>query len=157
MARWLGSHLVRDGDAGWPDQPRGQHDRFLTLWRPHVGGWSGCWNTLVAMADSKLSALYYSSPTPRLLEEAHSHQEAGVCSKGDWAAGHGLAQKAGHLADLSACPTAVPGPKLDVAVPNEVHQADLLFLPHDLVGRKTYRYALSRWCGLELQRDWASD
>ena len=25
----------------------------------HVGGSSGCWNTLVAMADSKLSALYY--------------------------------------------------------------------------------------------------
>ena len=30
-----------------------------------------------------------------------------------------------------------------MAVPNEVHQADLLFLSHDLVGRKTYRYALT--------------
>ena len=29
-----------------------------------------------------------------------------------------------------------------MAVPNEVHQADLVFLPHDLVSRKTYRYAL---------------
>ena len=48
---------------------------------PHVGGWSGCWNTLVAMANSKLSALYYSPP--RLLEGARSHREAGVCSKGD--------------------------------------------------------------------------
>ena len=37
-----------------------QLDSFPSLWRPHVGGWSGCWNTLVAMADSKLSALYYS-------------------------------------------------------------------------------------------------
>ena len=27
--------------------------------------------------------------------------------------------------------------------PNEVHQADLLFLPHDKVRRKTYRYALT--------------
>ena len=27
--------------------------------------------------------------------------------------------------------------------PNEVHQADLLFLPHDGVGRKTYKYALT--------------
>ena len=30
-----------------------------------------------------------------------------------------------------------------MAVPNEVHQADLLFLPHDRVGRKTFRYALT--------------
>ena len=39
-------------------------------------------------------------------------------------------------------PRRVPRPKFDVAVPNEVHQADLLFLPHDRVGRKTFRYAL---------------
>ena len=40
-------------------------------------------------------------------------------------------------------PTARTAQKFDVAVPNEVHQADLLFLPHDRVGRKTYRYALT--------------
>ena len=28
-------------------------------------------------------------------------------------------------------------------IPNEVHQADLLFLPHDRVRRKTFRYALT--------------
>ena len=28
-------------------------------------------------------------------------------------------------------------------VPNEVHQADLLFLPHDRVRQKTFRYALT--------------
>ena len=27
--------------------------------------------------------------------------------------------------------------------PNQIHQADLLFLPHDRVGRKTYKYALT--------------
>ena len=75
-----------------------QLDSFLSLWLPHVGGWSGCWNTLVAMADSKLCPILQ---PPRLLEGARSHREAGVCSKGDWAAGQGLAQKAGHLADLS--------------------------------------------------------
>ncbi len=37
----------------------------------------------------------------------------------------------------------------DVSVPNEVHQADILFLPHDAIktrGRKprTYKYALTR-------------
>ncbi|GFR65768.1 LOW QUALITY PROTEIN: hypothetical protein ElyMa_005539700 [Elysia marginata] len=39
-------------------------------------------------------------------------------------------------------PRRIPRPKFDVGTPNEVHQADLLFLPHDLIGRKTYKYAL---------------
>jgi hypothetical protein len=40
-------------------------------------------------------------------------------------------------------PSQIPRPKFDVSVPNEVHQADLLFLPHDKVGRKSYKYALT--------------
>ena len=40
-------------------------------------------------------------------------------------------------------PRHIPRPKLDVAVPNEVHQADMLFLPHDRVRQKTFRYALT--------------
>ena len=47
-------------------------------------------------------------------------------------------------------PKYVPRPHWTVDRPNEIHQADLLFLPHDTtfqplgrrVGRKTYRYAL---------------
>ena len=39
-------------------------------------------------------------------------------------------------------PKYVPRPHWSVSRPNEIHQADLLFLPHDRVGRKTYRYAL---------------
>ena len=31
----------------------------------------------------------------------------------------------------------LPRPKFDVAQPNDVHQADLLFLPHDRVGSNT--------------------
>ena len=34
-------------------------------------------------------------------------------------------------------------PKFDVRAPNKVHQADLFFLPHDRVGRRTYKYALT--------------
>ena len=34
-------------------------------------------------------------------------------------------------------------PKFDIATPNGVHQADLLFLPHDKVRLKTYNYALT--------------
>lgn len=39
--------------------------------------------------------------------------------------------------------TRIPRPKFDVSAPNEVHQADLLFLPHDRVGRKRFKYALT--------------
>ena len=42
-------------------------------------------------------------------------------------------------------PRKVPRPKFDVSVPNKVHQADLLFLPHDRLprGKKVYKYALT--------------
>jgi transposase InsO family protein len=40
-------------------------------------------------------------------------------------------------------PRHIPRPKFDVSAPNEVHQADLLFLPHDRVGRKIFKYALT--------------
>ena len=42
-------------------------------------------------------------------------------------------------------PKNIPRPKFDVTKPNEVHQADLLFLPHDRPGRgrKLYKYALT--------------
>ena len=42
-------------------------------------------------------------------------------------------------------PQYVPRPKFDVSSPNAVHQADLLFLPHDKLprGRKVYKYALT--------------
>ena len=40
-------------------------------------------------------------------------------------------------------PKYIPRPRWTVSKPNQVHQADLLFLPHDtLLKRKTYRYAL---------------
>ena len=39
-------------------------------------------------------------------------------------------------------PKYIPRPHWEVSKPNMIHQADLLFLPHDSVGRKTYKYAL---------------
>ncbi|MEW8445937.1 MAG: transposase family protein [Candidatus Thiodiazotropha sp.] len=42
-----------------------------------------------------------------------------------------------------AAPRHIPRPKFDIATPNEVHQADLLFLPHDRVGKRTYKYAFT--------------
>ena len=40
-------------------------------------------------------------------------------------------------------PKRVVRPRMDIRTPNEIHQADLLFLPHDKIGRKTYKYALT--------------
>ena len=39
-------------------------------------------------------------------------------------------------------PRYIPRPHWTVEKPNEIHQADLLFLPHDTVRRKTFKYAL---------------
>ena len=88
--------------------------------------------------DTKLSALYYSP-------------------KGYWkgiGAIKKLAAAAGASEDAAKgwlkiwqiylpLPRRILRPKFGVTVPNEVHQADLLFLPHDRVGRKTYKYALT--------------
>ena len=43
---------------------------------------------------------------------------------------------------ISQPPKYIPRPHWTVDKPNQIHQADLLFLPHDRVGRKTYKYAL---------------
>ena len=37
-------------------------------------------------------------------------------------------------------PKYIPRPKFDVFVPNEVHQADLLFLPHDRLPRGVVKH-----------------
>ena len=44
---------------------------------------------------------------------------------------------------ISACSKHIPRRKFDVSKPNEARQADLLFLPHERAGRKTFRYALT--------------
>ena len=41
-----------------------------------------------------------------------------------------------------APPEYIPRPRWTVNKPNQVHQADLLFLPHDTIWGKVYRYAL---------------
>jgi len=46
------------------------------------------------------------------------------------------------MADLLASSQTIPRPMFDEDEPNAVHQADLLYLPHDRVGRRTYKYAL---------------
>ena len=47
------------------------------------------------------------------------------------------------MADLLAGSQTYSTAKIDVVAPNEVQKADLLFLPHDRLGRKTFKYALT--------------
>ena len=93
--------------------------------------------------DSKLAKIYYSpqgywkgvSAIKKLAEAAKVPE---TVSK-QW-----LYKQALWQIYLTA-PRHVPRPKFDVAAPNSVHQADLLFLPHDKLprGKKIYKYALT--------------
>ena len=97
----------------------------------------------VNMSDGKLSKIYYSprgywkglAAIKKLAEAAKvSHEVAKT-----W-----LKKQAIWQIYLPA-PRRIPRPKFDVAIPNNVHQADLLFLSHDRLprGRKTFKYALT--------------
>ena len=110
-----------------------QLDSFLSLWRLHVGGWSGRWNTLVAMADNKLSALYC-SPRGYWKGLAAIQKLASAAKVTEQQVKVWLKRQAIWQIYLPA-PRCLPRQKFDVA--------DLLFLPHDGVGRKTFRYALT--------------
>ena len=59
-----------------------------------------------------------------------------------------MADEASHLADFFAAPKHIPGPTSDVESPNAVHQADLLFLPHDRIEKYAWTVA-SRFQGAE--------
>jgi len=93
--------------------------------------------------DAKLAKIYYSpqgywkgtSAIKKLAEAAHVPEDAAKM----W-----LIRQALWQIYLPA-PRHVPRPKFDVATPNSVHQADLLFLPHDKLprGRKVYKYSLT--------------
>ena len=91
--------------------------------------------------DKKLSAIYYS---PRgywkgltAIKKLASAAKVTEQQAKDW-----LKKQAIWQIYLPA-PRHISRPKFDVAVPNEVNQADLLFLPRDRVRRKTFRYALT--------------
>ena len=93
--------------------------------------------------DSKLAKIYYSpqgywkgtSAIKKLAEAAKVPEDAAK----QWLIRQVLWQI------YPSAPRYVPRPKFDVATPNSVHQADLLFVPHDKPprGRKIYKYALT--------------
>ena len=95
------------------------------------------------MMDGKLADLYYSPRGYWKGQAAIKHLAAAAKVSADvvhsW-----LKKQAIWQIYLPAPPRKrVPRPKFDVATPNEVHQADLLYLPHDRIAKRMYKYALT--------------
>ena len=89
--------------------------------------------------DRKLSLQYY-SPKGKGLAAIKKLAEA--AKKSDEVALGWLKKQAIWQIYLTA-PHYIPRPKFDVIESNEVHPADLVYLPHDRVARKTCKYALT--------------
>ena len=99
-----------------------------------------CINILM---DAKLSKIYY-SPKGYWKGLAAVKKLAAAAKVAEDVAKKWLAKQAFWQIYLPA-PRCIPRPKFDVFSPNAVHQADLLFLPHDKLPhlKKVYKYALT--------------
>jgi len=93
--------------------------------------------------DAKYAKIYY-SPQGYLKGTSAIKKLAEAANVSEDAAKKWLIKQALWQIYLPA-PRHVPLPKFNVTTPNSVHQADLLFLPHDKLprGRKIYNYALA--------------
>ena len=99
-------------------------------------------NTLVYM-DAKLTKIYY-NPKGYWKGMAAIKKLANAAKVSKDEAKRWLTTQARWQVYLPG-PHYIPRPKFDVSTPNAVHQADLLFLPHDKLprGKKVYKYALT--------------
>ena len=111
---------------------------------------------LEAVMDDKLADLYYSprgywkglaaikhlADALRLVQSNRRTKDSAAQTVGTTVVHSWLKKQAIWQIYLPA-PRYVPRPKFDVATPNEVHQADLLYLPHDKIAKRTYKYALT--------------
>ena len=93
--------------------------------------------------EAKLSKIYY-SPQGYWKGLAAVKKLSTVAKVSEEVAKKWLVKQAIWQIYLPA-PRYIPRPKFDVSLPNAVHQADLLFLPHDKLphGRKIYKYAFT--------------
>ena len=111
---------------------------------------------LEAVMDDKLADLYYSprgywkglaaikhlADALRLMQSNRRTKVSAAQTVGTTVVHSWLKKQAIWQIYLPA-PRYVPRPKFDVEIPNEVHQADLLYLPHDKIAKRTYKYALT--------------
>ena len=117
---------------------------FLGPRLPHIGSLLGCWNTSMEV-DRKLSArlagIHY-SPRGYWKGLAAIKNLSAAAKVTEQQAKNWLKKQAIWQIYLPA-PRHIPRPEIRLAVPNEFHQADLFFLPHDRVRQKTFCYALT--------------
>ena len=93
--------------------------------------------------DDKLADLDYSPRGYWKGQSAIKHLTAAVGTTGAQERVHSWLKKQAIWKIFLPAPRYVPRPKFDMEKPNEVHQADLLYLPHDRVAKRTYKYALT--------------
>ena len=91
--------------------------------------------------DDKLQRIYY-SPKGYWRGLAAVKKLAAAAKVSEQVARDWLKRQAIWQIYLPA-PRHIPRPMFDEDEPNAVHQADLLYLPHDRVGQRTYKYALT--------------
>ena len=98
-------------------------------------------NKLTGTAEERMSSVFYSPQGfwrgLAAIEKLADAASVSVKNSRLW-----LAKQAMWQVFLPA-PKYIPRPHFDVQTPNAVHQADLLYLPHDKVGRLTFKYALT--------------
>ena len=101
------------------------------------------WYTMSARIFNRLSKIYY-SPQGYWKGFAAIKKLAQPAKVSENVARNWLMKQALWQVYLPS-PRYIPRPKFDVPVPNKVHQADLLYLPHDRPprSRKTFKYALT--------------
>ena len=92
------------------------------------------------VGSNKLSKLYYSTGGYWRGYSAIS-KLADAAKVGEDEVGRWLERQALWQIYMPA-PRYIPRPHWRVDRPNKIHQADLLFLPHDTFKKRTYRYAL---------------
>lgn len=90
--------------------------------------------------DSALSEVYYAPGGFQGITALHSRLPKGAASK-ERVRGWISSQKVGRY--MQTQPPKEVFAHFTEDRPNAIHQADLLFLPHDKFGRKTYKYALT--------------
>lgn len=99
------------------------------------------------MSSNKLSKIYY-SPKGYWKGISAIKKLSSVAGVSEQDAKEWLKRQAIWQIYLPA-PRYIPRPKFDIGIPNKMHQADLLFLPHDSLPigrskrRKIYKYALT--------------
>ena len=148
LARTMIDVAQKSLDLWWRDEQAAFRFARLVMSRPSmirklpwrlrnpVGDRSICWNISRISMERNLASIYYSSrgywKGLAAIKNISATAKVTEQQAKDW-----LKKQAIWQIYLPA-PRHIPRPKFDIATPNEVHQADLIFLPHERVGGRPF-------------------